>query len=489
MKKFLSIVVIVFLLSILSAVTVNAQDIGWTNTENGWQYITEEGALKGKEFTINDSTYLFNDNGYITVGFYSDSKNTYYYSMEGDTPEEGLGKKTKGIVPFLGSIYYFDDNYSMAYGWQTVNDKKYYFDTEDGTALKGFQIIDGNKYYFDYSTGEMQTGWRTIDGKRFYFFDNGAAAKGMLKDDKGKRYYFGDNCVMQKGWKNLSGKIYYFQINGDAATNGIKTISGKKYYFSSSGTLITGWRNVNNKNYYFATTGKLGVKGAAYTGLKAIGKNKYYFDKYGVMKTGVQGGGKSYYFLSPTGKRGTTLGAMKKGWITYKNNTYFARANGVLYRNEEYSGYKFGKNCVLTAKSKFIRSKVLAVVKSQTKGKKTAIQKLYALYKYTIRTTSYKKLTLKGTDEYYAYNAFKFGNGNCYSFASKFAFLAREIGYKGAKVIRGYCPAYGGGWTPHGWVEIKFGKTPYTFDPDLEHETNRDGFKKTYGKSVLEYRK
>ena len=61
----------------------------------------------------------------------------------------------------------------MAKGFQTLNGKKYYFNTGSGKMAVGWTTIDGNKYYFDKETGVMATGDVTIDGQKYHFNSNG----------------------------------------------------------------------------------------------------------------------------------------------------------------------------------------------------------------------------------------------------------------------------------------------------------------------------
>ena len=61
----------------------------------------------------------------------------------------------------------------MAKGFQTLDGKKYYFNTGSGKMAVGWTTIDGNKYYFDKETGVMATGDVTIDGQKYHFNSNG----------------------------------------------------------------------------------------------------------------------------------------------------------------------------------------------------------------------------------------------------------------------------------------------------------------------------
>ena len=65
--------------------------------------------------------------------------------------------------------YYFDIDGTMALGWFEVGGYYYYADTKEGTkgiVLKGLQEIGENKlYYFD-GNYRLKTGWQTINKSR-----------------------------------------------------------------------------------------------------------------------------------------------------------------------------------------------------------------------------------------------------------------------------------------------------------------------------------
>lgn len=103
-------------------------------------------------------------------------------------------------------------------------------------------------------------------------------------------------------------------------------------------------------------------------------------------------------------------------------------------------------------------------------------------------TNRYQHLSLTKNEAYYASYIFKYHRGNCYAFASEFAFLARELGYD-VKMIRGDCPSASGGWTPHAWCEIVMSGVTYIFYPELQYEIGLYGYKKTYATAGISYKK
>ncbi|MGI6220977.1 MAG: cell wall-binding repeat-containing protein [Coriobacteriales bacterium] len=89
--------------------------------------------------------------------------------------------------------------------------------------------------------------------------------------------------------------------------------------------------------------------------------------------------------------------------------------------------------------------------------------------------------------EKYAADFFKRNNGNCYSFAAAFCYLARQLGYD-ANVHAGYVPSAAGGAAPHGWVEIKRSGKTYVCDPELAYEIpSRNWYMNTYASAPVSY--
>ncbi len=83
-------------------------------------------------------------------------------------------------------------------------------------------------------------------------------------------------------------------------------------------------------------------------------------------------------------------------------------------------------------------------------------QKLYQCYVYVIQHMKYLRDTAPGKQtsmKDYALQAFFSGEGNCYRYASMFAYMAKELGYD-VTVHAGQCTSTKGTWTPHSWCVI-----------------------------------
>ena len=90
----------------------------------------------------------------------------------------------------------------MLTGWQEINGKWYYFDTDGDAAGKmasAWRLLNEQWYYFDLQNGEMKTGWQNIADKWYFFnlndtgFPVGAMEKNTVKDG----YRIDANGVMQ----------------------------------------------------------------------------------------------------------------------------------------------------------------------------------------------------------------------------------------------------------------------------------------------------
>jgi hypothetical protein len=87
----------------------------------------------------------------------------------------------------------------------------------------------------------------------------------------------------------------------------------------------------------------------------------------------------------------------------------------------------------------------------------------------------------------FALEMINYGSGNCYRFAALFCVLAQSYGYD-ARVIAGQCPSAGGGWTAHGWVEIRLNGTTYICDPDMANAMpGYNWYMVTYGQAPMSY--
>lgn len=107
-------------------------------------------------------------------------------------------------------------------------------------------------------------------------------------------------------------------------------------------------------------------------------------------------------------------------------------------------------------------------------------QRVWAVYEYLIDNITYSRGFTDNTGAYsksdptktateilWATDLLNSGQGCCYNYSAACVYLFRAIGLD-AKLVSGNVPKYGGGVTPHCWLEVTFDGQKYTFDPDLD---------------------
>lgn len=193
---------------------------------------------------------------------------------------------------------------------------------------------------------------------------------------------------------------------------------------------------------------------------KASG-NIYYYDQSGhIVKGLVTIRGKKYYF--------NEKGVQQNGWQKIKGNYYFFQIkNGFgayMVTSQYVNGIYLTKNGKARYNSEGQRKLNIMVAANQvmhqvTKPSMSKSEKLWQCY---MKAVNYHYGSLGNHYDYrhypsnwdvgYAENMFYRGSGNCFAFASAFAYLANAVGYKANVVSSG----------GHGWAEIN-GKV---CDPD-----------------------
>ncbi len=148
-----------------------AENAGWNQNEQGWQYRKASGELLTERWIkVDGSWYRLNEEGYARVGWYSEK----------------------------GSWYYFDEEGVMTTGWLRDSEKWYFMSLPGGKLQTGWVESHGKWYYMNVrSGGEMQTGWLEDSGKTYYLSKDGSMVTGEQVVD-GKNYTFGADGVLQQ---------------------------------------------------------------------------------------------------------------------------------------------------------------------------------------------------------------------------------------------------------------------------------------------------
>ncbi|MCF6160687.1 N-acetylmuramoyl-L-alanine amidase family protein [Furfurilactobacillus milii] len=240
---------------------------GWSNNNNQWKYVLQNGATAYGWQWINGAWYYFNGSGVMVTGWQW-INGVWYYMYDN-------GVMATGWQWINGAWYYMYNSGVMATGWQWINGAWYYM-YSNGVMATGWQWINGAWYYM-YSNGVMATGWQWINGAWYYMYNNGVMATGWQWIN-GAWYYMYSNGVMATGWQRINNEWYYMNYSGLMITNWC-WINDSWYYMSSNGVMTTGWQRINNEWYY------MNYSGLMVTGWQWIGGAWYYMYDNGVMAT------------------------------------------------------------------------------------------------------------------------------------------------------------------------------------------------------------
>ena len=240
-------------------------------------------ALYYPEIYAADS-YLIRDltPGQMSGIFRTDTNLDFYQKYYGITP---LSFKTFGE-----KTYYFDENYKMVTGTQTINGKTYTFD-ENGVlqgesdttpATTGVVYQDGKAYIYDANGNMLCSGWYQADGNWYYLNDYGAGVVNCWRLKDGKYVYLGADGKMKTScWVKDYDNWYYVKADGNRYESSWAKIGGVWYWFGGSGKMAESqWLKLDDKWYYFTGSGAM----AANKWVKS-GSYWYYLGSSGTMLT------------------------------------------------------------------------------------------------------------------------------------------------------------------------------------------------------------
>lgn len=203
------------------------------------------------------------------------------------------------------------------------------------------------------------------------------------------------------------------------------------------------------------------------------------------------------YYLYPDGTAARDWVAIGNDWF------FFSPLDGAMAIDTVINGFMFGKDGKFLGmesamqpaeetsekpviKNRQLKALVEHILSEITRPDMPEEEKIRVCYDYIMNLTTYKRTYdfpaadwQKEWTEEYAFQLLATGEGNCYRYASAFAYLVAGLGYD-AKVITGEVVARRGGTTPHGWTEVKVDGSWYIYDPDLQDANGKDYYKKTY---------
>ena len=342
--------------------------------DDRWRYRYGDGTYAQNKFEIiNGSTYYFDVDGNMVIGWQEIDSNWYCFNASGcmltNTWVGNYYLGSNGIMAtntWVGNYYVKENGYIATNEWigkdyvgvsgkwvpnRWISNGRWWYRYGDGSyPASKFDVINGSTYYFDKS-GYMVTGWKSVESNWYYFnasgcmvtntwvgdyyldFDGKMAISQWINDryvgqdgawDKSKELYvmeqdsLGTRFVNQRtleyekdGWIKIKSGSYYVDSNGYALV-GTQILEDKTYHFDENGKLITGWYMENEHTYWLDTNGQ------KISGWKFINSIWYYFDSntFEMACSGWQQVGSGmYYFLSD--------GTMKQDWLLLNGSDWY----------------------------------------------------------------------------------------------------------------------------------------------------------------------
>lgn len=289
-------------------------------------------------------------------------------------------------------------------------------------------------------------------GSRIYFFD---------KEGYGTKYI--GTGVVKLRWKSGTARYYVKKA---------RTVTAKKTYYivckkhcykiGKSGKAAVYVKNSRKKGTYCMEIDgvcfQVGYRDGAvkkYTGWH----QKRYYEK-GKRYTGWKTAASKRQYLKK--------GAVQTGWVTVGKKKYCFDKKGVLLKNQIVGGKYVDKDGVYVS-DKTVRLAV-KFVEQHSSSSHSRSARLKECYDYLWRNIPYKRtygIPGRSDMDDIAYSMLYHKCGNCFCFASTFAYIARVLGFD-SRIVVGEISSIGGGMTPHGWTEVYVNGGWRICDPDMQ---------------------
>lgn len=151
---------------------------------------------------------------------------------------------------------YILENGEDAVGFETIDDKKYYFDEEGYLKTGKIYIENEDAYYYADEDGVILTGVIKNDKVFYVADDNGKIQVGFVEYD-GKRYYFNKRAEQLFGWFEIDEDWYYADKDGIVKT-GMITVDEKRYYLDAEGKRVKDTvMEIDGVTYIFSADGSV----------------------------------------------------------------------------------------------------------------------------------------------------------------------------------------------------------------------------------------
>ncbi len=147
--------------------------------------------------------------------------------------------------------------------------------------------------------------------------------------------------------------------------------------------------------------------------------------------------------------------------------------NGVKWKAEDGS---------IVQPDSLVMNLAAAVVEASSTGSMTQPQQLRAAFDFVADTITYERSFEIPSGDWtkeYAAKTLGTSKGNCYGYASAFAYIAKGLGYD-ARICTGTVTSSYGGRTAHAWTEVKMNNRWYVFDTEMQNAKGDGYYKQTY---------
>ena len=340
---------------------------------------------------------------------------------------------------------------------------------KDGSLPNVGFIEKNNNKYFTYGDGYIYTNQIITFGPRIMYFmgNDGRMMIGKFQDNYSKWRYTNDdgNLIDSKGWKTNNQGKHFAHGNGYLYTNQFITFGPKVMYFmGNDGRMIVGKFQDNSKKWRYTNDDGNLINSKGWK-INNQGKHFAYGNGYLYTNQFITFGPKVMYFVGNDG-------LVKTSQFTYmKIATFHPDSNGLISISE------YNANKPHIDAMKYANSILKKVGNS-----------LWEAFKWSGSAINYRKMTTNANNgiSYFANIGFNQRNGNCYTMAATFYYMARSLGYD-VYQISGYNQGYSRSW-PHSWCEIHNNGNIYVYDPNIYQEDRSVIFGMKYGqKGSLKY--
>ena len=204
---------------------------------NGKRYYFNKSGILQKNKWLSSKTYYAGSTGALLTGLNTIGSNTYYFNKK-------TCKKMTNTFLKIGSDTYFlkKDGTAAKNIWVKSNNKFYYFKSTGKMAVSTWV----GKYYVDATGARTNTvitvGWKTVNNSKYYFNSNGVMVTGLQKID-GSTYYFDQNGIMQTGIQSVGNSKYYFYTDGKMAVSTSIIVGTKQYTIGAKG-IVTAEKSI-----------------------------------------------------------------------------------------------------------------------------------------------------------------------------------------------------------------------------------------------------